>query len=1060
MKKTQFLELLKNIKKTLVSFISITMFVALSIAIYVGISWSSNAIVKSIDDVFEEYKAHDIELVFPYGIEDKDIEKLKTIEGVDEIEAGYTGYVFFNQDNTRYQAKLIQVRNEIDTPMLIEGVIPKEYNEIGLSEQFAREHGISVGDTITFNSDNDGSSRALVRILNLDEEDISALDLNDDNIMAYLKTNKFVVTSTMKSTEFMNINTNTFGVALTNNINIDCFIYLNKSAFDETSFAGYPDILIRSNELRDYPSYTSEYTEKVTELSNTIKETFGKEIANEKCEKIKTKINDAIETGQKQLDDAKKQIKDGEKQIEEGKIFLQNAKKQIDEGLPQLENAEKEIVKAEEEFDKYANLLNQVIDIYVKIAKNIVNDVDYVEKNEGLIVNICNYILQITERYDYPKIRGIVLNILDFIDSKNYDVARDYIINNLNVIYDFIEDIKKVLDGYNNEIQNKRIQLNEGWDTYNNGVSQYSLKKKELQEAEIKIADAKIQYQEGIDRLAVFKDSTNEFVEYGSTVITRSSNQALGSAITLKDMMGKLKYSMASLFVIVGLLVCYSAISRIVNDQIIDIGTKKALGITKKEVTSYYLSYTGTAILLGCIIGNLVGYLLVEPALVKSSASAYTVEFYSYFSMIDAIKISLLEIILLISVTYIACRKILNRNAFKLLQGPDVPQGKRRFYESFAIWERSSLFTKTIVNNCFNDKRRVFGTIVGIMGAASLIVTSLTLNDNILNSYDTQYEKISHFDTIVNYESTNGKLEIQKLLDKNNVKYSNVLSTRMLFKDTKGEYVLGFTYVSNDTEEFKNMFTLIPSHKYDSEPYKGVWISNSYGSQNKLKKDETISISTMSGETMEVVPSGYFEHYLAHCLIIMDKDTYKNEFNHEPTFNAFLVDGNDIDMNELKEELIKIDGYVSTIDHKEVTKGSFVVFETLSKALVAIYMALSVIMTFLVLLNLLTMFVDEKKRELIVLMINGYTVKQAKKYIYTDTIILSIISILLGCVVGSVMGNISVSSFESTQTYFLHQIDIKACLVSMVCTAFLTYVVTRIALKKVDGFKITDINKQ
>lgn len=49
------------------------------------------------------------------------------------------------------------------------------------------------------------------------------------------------------------------------------------------------------------------------------------------------------------------------------------------------------------------------------------------------------------------------------------------------------------------------------------------------------------------------------------------------------------------------------------------------------------------------------------------------------------------------------------------------------------------------------------------------------------------------------------------------------------------------------------------------------------------------------------------------------------------------------------------------------------------------YLLLSALMAIVVLLNVDIMFADEKKRELIVLMINGFSVKDAKAYIYRDS---------------------------------------------------------------------------
>ena len=96
------------------------------------------------------------------------------------------------------------------------------------------------------------------------------------------------------------------------------------------------------------------------------------------------------------------------------------------------------------------------------------------------------------------------------------------------------------------------------------------------------------------------------------------------------------------------------------------------------------------------------------------------------FKALEAIVICLMEIVLLLGITYGATKLILKENAISLLAGPKPPSGKKHFYEKLAIWKNVSLFNKTIVNNCLADKRRVFGTLVGVCGCTALIVTALT----------------------------------------------------------------------------------------------------------------------------------------------------------------------------------------------------------------------------------------------------------------------------------------------------------------------------------------------
>ena len=53
MKKTQIIEVIKNIKKSSISFISIAVFVMLGIAIYTGVDWIGDSLIYSAENAAE-----------------------------------------------------------------------------------------------------------------------------------------------------------------------------------------------------------------------------------------------------------------------------------------------------------------------------------------------------------------------------------------------------------------------------------------------------------------------------------------------------------------------------------------------------------------------------------------------------------------------------------------------------------------------------------------------------------------------------------------------------------------------------------------------------------------------------------------------------------------------------------------------------------------------------------------------------------------------------------------------------------------------------------------------
>lgn len=1070
MKKTQFIELIHTVKGTIVSFISITMFVALSVGVFVGISWSAKAILESTSIALESKNARDIEILFPYGLDDEDIEFLSKQEHVDEIEGSYTGYSFFKLNEATYQAKLYQINDSIDLPLSIEGTKPKEINEIGIDKLFASINKIEIGDTIKFISDvNNDEARALVKILNfdLDNDNLAELESKSDNPMGYLKTDTFVVTALMTNNDYLNTNSNTYGVAPTNQIAVDCFIYLPKSAFDETSFAGYPEIAIRNNELREYSTFSTEYKQKAKEFEEQLRESINL-LTNNKNKAIKEKINSIIDDTQAKLDNANSQIKNGEKQIAEGKKQLTNGKKQLEDIKAELEEGEIKYNNSKAQLNNYYGIFNDCYAKYTSIKELIESETineDFIVENKEEIESTAYTILIFVEEYNsenqLDEVVNILQEIIDNLDNEELILEKIYSLQPyFDPIDNFFLEVKNKLNGLNSELGNARTTLDDYWYQYNSGIEEYNKRKAQINAAEKKLVKAKAEYEEGVNKLDSFINQTLEIKDCGYSVLTRSFNIGLITSQTLSDVFNKLRFTLAALFVCVGFLVCYSTISRIVYDEIINIGTKKALGLSEKEIMRSYLTYTSLSIIIGCILGASLGYIFVENILIRTINRNIVCKLNLYFSYKDVVIICLIEVTILLLITYLACKTVLKRNTVKLLGGQANATGKQRVYEKTIIWKKLSLISKTIINNCFDEKRRVFSTIVGIAGATSLIVTALTLNNNILDSFEIQYSKYHHFDKIISFDDSDNKSkeEIEKVFVDNNVPYARIMFSRMYVETQDNDFITSILFVPENDDEFNKMMTIEATHNNQNNVNQGLWITNSYEEFYKPSNDDEISLRSLSGAKAEIAPSGYFVNYLTNYHVVMDKETYEENFNEEVKYNSYIVSTSNTDIYSLNEKIKDIPGYMGYQDYYITTRGSFDAFKTLSEALVIVYVVLSIAMAFLVLLNLLVMFVNEKKRELIVLMINGYYLKDVKKYIYYDTIFLTILGIVFGCLFGSIMGNVSVSSFESNVLHFLHRVNYESCLIGAVVSTILTFVICLIALRKISKFKLTDIN--
>ena len=545
-------------------------------------------------------------------------------------------------------------------------------------------------------------------------------------------------------------------------------------------------------------------------------------------------------------------------------------------------------------------------------------------------------------------------------------------------------------------------------------------------------------------------------------MLSRQYNGGLMVVRQYCDLTDNLRFSMAALFIIIGLLVSYSSISRIVRDQIISIGTKKALGLRKKEITLSYLAYSGTAVFIGGLLGLVTGTLGIEQVLAGTIGERFVMGTYApYFSFGQGAIVIAVEMVLILLTTWLACRSVLKQQAVELLKGEKPPTAKPRFFEKWALWQRLPLLTKTVVNNCINDKRRVFGTIIGIAGCTALIVTAVTVDNNIQKSFTWQYEDVYNYDTVIRYNAgvEGAQAGIQEVLDDIGTESTSVYASPFKLMQPDGNQD-SVTVTVPFEDDFDSFVHLNSGGKESEEQYTdGVWVSRAYNAHFDAQPGDKIEIMDSEGQIHQFTIQGFFNHYLFNNQIIMSREAYVSGFGSEAAPNAFLVDSGQLTAKDIKKALSGIKAVRMVKADYQAAFDVFNDFSNIAGAVVLVYLVLSVLMAVIVLFDLYTVFIEEKKKELIILMINGFSVKDARQYIYRDTIVLTIIGIIFGVIFGVVMGNVTIMTLEPDMAYFAKGIDWMACGFGAAASGVLAIVLCSLALRRISGFKLSDINK-
>ena len=1038
MKKTQRIELFRNIKKTLVSFVAICMFVLLAVSVFTGITATSVSALTNMDDEMRKGNMHDFTLIFPYGFTDEDVEAINALDYVTSAEGTRSTNVFFDYGEITYQAKIKQLTEGIDTLYDIEGELPDAAGEMAIEKTWAEANGVKPGDTIVFWPDDDYTGHTLVSILEFDPETDDVVDvvpegtfevneemqalmdeyesMNEDDSEAeiedlkeseaeaangsdayagdvseettdspvpYLSTDTFVVTGLVHSSEYLSTDSMTYGASTANKLDINCIMYVTEDSFDQTDFPGYTEVLIDCGELDDLNCYSMEYEELADEIRERLT-TDLKPLTDARNSLVQSQVDAVTAAGQAKLD--------------EYAYKLDETEAALDWADYELANARDTLVKAEAEID----------------------------------------------------MSNRALNAASSASQNNPEAA-----------------------GVNSSLAGTRAQVRSAAAKAKNGREEYEEGLIKVAEGREKLARATEYYNTAVAQFEDYKAQTDQLVEYSCTIIGRGQSSGVLVGSVFSEMLSKLRYSMASLFLIVGILVCYSAVSRIVNDQMISIGTKKALGLNQKEITRYYMTYTMLATLIGVILGLVGGYVVVQYILLTAFSGSFIIEHMQIYLVIDPsiIAVCLAEFVIIGLVTYAACARILKRPAVELLKGPAPDGGRKRIYESMGIWSKLSLMSKTIINNCVNDGRRVFATLVGVAGCTALLVTAIMLRDDIFGSLDKQYSDYYKFDSLVLFENYSGNADelqeteegIADVLDEYGLEYSEVTYTRIAVSMPSGMMSYGNVFIPYDEDSFSRLFVMESEEKYNyNNPYDGVWISGTYSNYFDTPVNSRLTLYDSKGEKVTTNIDGYFKNYLTGYQMVMSPEKYEELMGEEALPNCYIVDTGSLsaeELDKLTDDLGEVDDYLMTEDYYGITKRTYDSMSTLAVAMVALYIVLSIIMALLVLLNLMTMFVNEKKKELIVLMINGFSIKDAKRYIYSDTIVLTVIGTILGLFLGTAVGYVSLVCCESESTIFLKTPDPAALVIGTLGSFLLTYVISKISLKKIEKFRLRDINE-
>ena len=614
-----------------------------------------------------------------------------------------------------------------------------------------------------------------------------------------------------------------------------------------------------------------------------------------------------------------------------------------------------------------------------------------------------------------------------------------------------------------------KAQLASGEQELADGRSEYEQAAKEAEEqitdGQAKITDVEKQLTDAKQQIADAKAEIKKIENPKWYVQTRedalTEYQGYGDNADRMRSIGKV---FPVLFFLVAALISLTTMTRMVEEQRVQIGTMKALGYGKAAIAGKYIGYALIATLGGSIFGVLAG----EKILPFIFIYAYMILYKHLpailvpYHMSYALQASGIAAACTLIATIASCYKELAAEPAELMRPAAPKQGKRILLERIGIiWKHLNFTWKSTVRNLIRYKKRFFMTIFGIGGCMALMVVGFGLKDCIYEIVSLQYEKVQFYDAATYMSddiSEENRQQLHDYLDQN-ADIKETIEARMQKTDVKsasGKKTL-YLMVPSDNEKIED-FLSFHSRTNKDEVYSlkkdEVILTEKMASLLNVKVGDELTIEDEDRGDQTVTVGAICENYMSHYLYL-SPEKYEELYGVPAEYNTIIYsvkDGKDDQIEKIGTKLLSMDGVLNVSYTSSIEGRLDDMLRSLNLVIVVLIVSAGML-AFVVLYNLNNINITERQRELATLKDLGFYDGEVASYVYRENILLTIIGSVVGMVLGNLLHRYIILTVEVEEAMFGRQIHWQSYLYSFLFTvAFSLFVnwVMFYKLKKID----------
>ena len=703
-----------------------------------------------------------------------------------------------------------------------------------------------------------------------------------------------------------------------------------------------------------------------------------------------------------------------------------------------------------------------------------VQGADHIEVSNNNLANKDYFGYVKRDVFEFENVSGVNIKLKDInykYSDKDYitevNKTRDILIEKLKIQQKI--DEKNYLDKNNKKLNENEKVINQAQEQLNSVKTKLELLKnvdsKSYSEQVEKLDKAQKEIDDNKKQLNIGKASLSEesYPRFSVENIRGLKNYAqfIDSASSLTFVA-----NVFSIFLfIVSILVSLTTLTRMIDENRINIGTLKSLGYSNYQISKKYFVYGGLSTLIGTILGIIGAYLVIVPIIYNSYARFFTFNtpeiVYTPSILIAAFVISLGCVSLAI---YIPLRKNLREKSAYLLR-PKAPSGGSRIFleRIIFIWSRLSFLRKVTFRNIFRYKIRMLMTIFGVAGCLTLMFIGFGIRYGVINISNEQFKVINKVDIAATYKPyiDNESVEkLQKDIDNNkNVKASTKVNMQLATFENNNEIVDSAQLITVDKNEYKEYINLKDSSENEiSISEDRAVVSEKFAYLHKLNIGDSFNIIVNNKEytlTVGEINKNYFGH-----TIYINKNYYESLFKKQYKDNTFLVQttGGKETVESVVGNLNDNSDIVNISDNSKIQE----ILDNFIKGIdiiVAVMVICSVTLALVVLYNLINVNVSERIRELSTIKVLGFYPSEVTIYVFREIFYLSGVGIILGNYLGYKMYLKIILELAGRGMMFSSKVPLVVYLLASGITILITIIVMIVMHKKLKKVNMVEALK-